>query len=62
MYWGTSRWSPVEIFESYTNARQFNCPNSIVEQTEYHFYCRDKTELYLPEMFNQIGKLHLVFK
>ncbi|CAG0919983.1 unnamed protein product [Notodromas monacha] len=55
MYWGSSRWSPVEIFEAYTNARQFNCPVSIVEQTEYHFHCRDKTELYLPEMYNQIG-------
>ncbi|KAL9705174.1 hypothetical protein quinque_008692 [Culex quinquefasciatus] len=25
MYWGTARWSPVEIMEAYTNCRQFNC-------------------------------------
>ncbi|XP_018012713.1 voltage-gated potassium channel subunit beta-2 isoform X2 [Hyalella azteca] len=55
MYWGTARWSPVEIMEAWTNCRQFNCPTPIVEQSEYHMFCRGKTELYLPEMFNKIG-------
>lgn len=55
MYWGTSRWTPVEIMESYTNCRQFNCITPIVEQAEYHMFCRDKAELYLPEMYNKIG-------
>lgn len=55
MYWGTARWSQVEIMEAYTNCRQFNCITPIVEQSEYHMFCRDKCELYLPEMYNKIG-------
>lgn len=55
MYWGTARWSPVEIMEAYTNCRQFNCVTPIVEQTEYHMFCREKTELYMPELYNKIG-------
>ncbi|CAL4071917.1 unnamed protein product, partial [Meganyctiphanes norvegica] len=55
MYWGTSRWSPVEIMEAWSNCRQFNCITPIVEQSEYHLFCRGKTELYLPEMYNKIG-------
>lgn len=55
MYWGTARWSPVEIMEAYTNCRQFNCVTPIVEQAEYHLFCREKTELYMPELYNKIG-------
>lgn len=55
MYWGTARWSPVEIMEAYTNCRTFNCIPPIVEQAEYHMFCREKAELYLPEMHNKIG-------
>lgn len=55
MYWGTARWSHVEIMEAYSNCRQFNCIAPIVEQSEYHMFCREKCELYLPEMYNKIG-------
>ncbi|KAB7496678.1 Voltage-gated potassium channel subunit beta-2 [Armadillidium nasatum] len=55
MYWGTSKWSAVEIMEAWTNCRQFNCITPIVEQSEYHMFCRGKTELFLPEMYNKIG-------
>lgn len=55
MYWGTARWSPVEIMEAYSNSRQFNCITPIVEQAEYHMFCREKTELYIPELYNKIG-------
>lgn len=41
--------------EAYSNCRQFNCVPPIVEQSEYHMFCREKCELYLPEMFNKIG-------
>lgn len=41
--------------EAYTNCRQFNCITPIVEQAEYHMFCREKCELYLPEMYNKIG-------
>lgn len=40
MYWGSSRWSAVEIMEAYSNCRQFNCITPIVEQTEYHMFNR----------------------
>ncbi|GLH11388.1 Voltage-gated potassium channel subunit beta-2 [Gryllus bimaculatus] len=55
MYWGTARWSPVEVMEAYTNCRQFNCVTPICEQAEYHMFCREKTELYMPELYNKIG-------
>ena len=61
MYWGTAKWTPAEIFEAYTNCRQFNCMLPIVEQTEYHMFCREKTELYMPETFNKIGQSADVF-
>lgn len=41
--------------EAYSNCRQFNCITPIVEQAEYHMFCRDKCELYLPELYNKIG-------
>ncbi|KFB44943.1 hypothetical protein ZHAS_00012854 [Anopheles sinensis] len=47
--------SGSQIMEAYTNCRQFNCVTPIVEQSEYHMFCREKAELYLPEMYNKIG-------
>lgn len=55
MYWGTAKWSPVEIMEAYSNCRQFNCITPIIEQAEYHMFCREKTELYMAELYNKIG-------
>ncbi|CAB3225701.1 unnamed protein product [Arctia plantaginis] len=55
MYWGTARWTPSEIMDAYTNCRQFNCITPIVEQTEYHMFCREKPELYMPELYHKIG-------
>ncbi|CRL04398.1 CLUMA_CG017484, isoform A [Clunio marinus] len=55
LYWGTAKWSHVEIMEAYSNCRQFNCVTPIVEQAEYHMFCREKAELYLPELYNKIG-------
>ncbi|XP_022832822.1 voltage-gated potassium channel subunit beta-1 [Spodoptera litura] len=55
MYWGTARWTPAEIMDAYSNCRQFNCITPIVEQTEYHMFCREKPELYMPELYHKIG-------
>lgn len=55
MYWGTCRWSSVEITEAYTVARQCHLVPPIVEQTEYHMFQRDKVELQLPELYHKIG-------
>nr|KAG5702509.1 hypothetical protein BaRGS_015141 [Batillaria attramentaria] len=55
MYWGTSRWSPMEIMEAYSVARQFNLIPPSAEQAEYHLFQREKVEIQMPEMFNKIG-------
>ncbi|CAF4918674.1 unnamed protein product [Pieris macdunnoughi] len=55
MYWGTARWTPTEIMDAYSKCRIFNCCPPVVEQTEYHMFCREKTELYMPEVYHKIG-------
>ncbi|XP_051961041.1 voltage-gated potassium channel subunit beta-1-like isoform X4 [Xyrauchen texanus] len=55
MYWGTSRWSSMEIMEAYSVARQFNLIQPICEQAEYHMFQREKVEVQLPELFHKIG-------
>ncbi|XP_041377451.1 voltage-gated potassium channel subunit beta-2-like isoform X4 [Gigantopelta aegis] len=55
LYWGTSRWSPMEIMEAYSVARQFNLIPPVAEQAEYHFYQREKVEIQLPELYHKIG-------
>ncbi|XP_064460980.1 voltage-gated potassium channel subunit beta-2-like isoform X2 [Ornithodoros turicata] len=55
MYWGTSRWTTIEIMEAYTVARQCHLIPPIVEQTEYHMFQREKVEVQLPELNHKIG-------
>ncbi|XP_066526804.1 voltage-gated potassium channel subunit beta-2-like [Hoplias malabaricus] len=55
MYWGTSRWSAMEIMEAYSVARQFNLIPPLCEQAEYHYFQREKVEVQLPELFHKIG-------
>uniref|UniRef100_A0A672ZU58 Voltage-gated potassium channel subunit beta-1 n=1 Tax=Sphaeramia orbicularis TaxID=375764 RepID=A0A672ZU58_9TELE len=55
MYWGTSRWSAIEIMEAYSVARQFNQIPPICEQAEYHMFQREKVEVQLSELFHKIG-------
>uniref|UniRef100_A0A8C6PTG5 Voltage-gated potassium channel subunit beta-1 n=1 Tax=Nothobranchius furzeri TaxID=105023 RepID=A0A8C6PTG5_NOTFU len=55
MYWGTSRWSAMEIMEAYSVARQFNLIPPVCEQAEYHFFQREKVETQLPEIYHKIG-------
>uniref|UniRef100_A0A3P9JEU4 Voltage-gated potassium channel subunit beta-2-like n=1 Tax=Oryzias latipes TaxID=8090 RepID=A0A3P9JEU4_ORYLA len=55
MYWGTSRWTSVEIMEAYSVARQFNQIPPVCEQAEYHMFQREKVEVQLPELFHKIG-------
>lgn len=55
MYWGTSRWSPTEIMEAYSVARQFNLIPAVAEQAEYHLFQRDKVEIAMPELYHKIG-------
>uniref|UniRef100_A0A3B3SN60 Voltage-gated potassium channel subunit beta-2 n=1 Tax=Paramormyrops kingsleyae TaxID=1676925 RepID=A0A3B3SN60_9TELE len=57
MYWGTSRWSSMEIMEAYSVARQFNLIPPICEQAEYHMFQREKVEVQLPELFHKIGEV-----
>ncbi|XP_031732248.1 voltage-gated potassium channel subunit beta-2-like [Anarrhichthys ocellatus] len=55
LYWGTSRWTAMEIMEAYSVARQFNQIPPICEQAEYHMFQREKVEVQLPELFHKIG-------
>ncbi|XP_014785454.1 voltage-gated potassium channel subunit beta-2 isoform X2 [Octopus bimaculoides] len=55
MYWGTSRWTPTEIMESYAVARQFNLIPPTAEQAEYNMFHRDKVELHMHEIYTKIG-------
>uniref|UniRef100_A0A8C7WR37 Voltage-gated potassium channel subunit beta-1 n=1 Tax=Oryzias sinensis TaxID=183150 RepID=A0A8C7WR37_9TELE len=55
MYWGTSRWSAMEIMEAYSVARQFNLIPPVCEQAEYNFFQREKVETQLPELYHKIG-------
>uniref|UniRef100_A0A665W102 Voltage-gated potassium channel subunit beta-1 n=1 Tax=Echeneis naucrates TaxID=173247 RepID=A0A665W102_ECHNA len=55
MYWGTSRWTAMEIMEAYSVARQFNLIPPICEQAEYHLFQREKVEVQLPELYHKIG-------
>ncbi|MBZ3887993.1 Voltage-gated potassium channel subunit beta-1 [Sciurus carolinensis] len=57
MYWGTSRWSAMEIMEAYSVARQFNMIPPVCEQAEYHLFQREKVEVQLPELYHKIGFL-----
>merc|ERR1719195_848504 len=55
MYWGTAKWTPVEIFETYSMARTLHCIAPLCEYAEYHPFLREKVELYMAELYNKIG-------
>jgi len=55
MYWGTARWTPFEIFEAYAASKEFRLIGSTVELSEYHWFHREKVELYMAELYNKIG-------
>ena len=59
MYWGTSRWSPFELFESYSKAKEYCAVAPSVEVGEYHWFHREKVELYMAELYNKIGNYHI---
>jgi len=55
LYWGTAKWSPVEIFETFSMARTLNCIAPLAEYAEYHPFHREKVELYMAELYNKVG-------
>jgi len=55
MYWGTARWTPFEIFESYSASKEYRLIGPTVELSEYHWFHREKVELYMAELYNKIG-------
>merc|ERR550519_765392 len=55
LYWGTAKWSPVEIFETFSMARSHHCIAPLAEYAEYHPFHREKVELYMAELFNKVG-------
>ena len=61
MYWGTSRWSPFELFEAYAKAKEYGSIPPIAEVGEYHWFHREKVELYMAELYNKIGAIDLTY-
>jgi len=55
LYWGTAKWSPVEIFETFSMARSHHCIAPLAEYAEYHPFHREKVELYMAELYNKVG-------
>merc|ERR1719300_2229009 len=55
LYWGTAKWSPVEIFETFSIARSHHCIAPLAEYAEYHPFHREKVELYMAELYNKVG-------
>ena len=55
MWWGTSRWSTIELFELHNCAKEFKLVGPICESAEYHWFHREKVEVYMAEMYNKIG-------
>lgn len=55
LYWGTAKWTPVEIFETFSMARTLSCIAPLAEYAEYHPFHREKVELYMAELYNKIG-------
>jgi len=55
LYWGTAKWSPVEIFEAFSLSRSLGCVPPLCEYAEYHPFHREKVELYMAELYNKVG-------
>ena len=56
MYWGTARWGPVEIYECFTKGRELGLIGPICELGEYHWFHREKVEVYMAELYNKVGE------
>jgi hypothetical protein len=50
----------VNVKEAYSVARQFNLIPPTGEQSEYHFFQREKVEVLLPDVFHKIGQYEFV--
>eukprot|EP00094_Tigriopus_californicus_P006132 TCALIF_05905-PA protein Name:"Similar to kcnab3 Voltage-gated potassium channel subunit beta-3 (Xenopus laevis)" AED:0.12 eAED:0.12 QI:0/0.85/0.75/0.87/1/1/8/134/398 len=55
MYWGTARWSQGEIYEAIMVAKTMGLICPITEMSEYHWFHREKVELYMAELYNKTG-------
>jgi hypothetical protein len=60
MYWGTTRWNHVEVMEAFSSAKQLNLTPPITEMAEYHWFHREKVEVYMGELYNKIGEYSTV--
>ena len=50
-----ARWSPFELFEAYSKAKEYRFIGPTCEIAEYHWFHREKVELYMAELYNKIG-------
>ena len=54
-YWGTSEWSPNQVMEAHSIARQLNLIPPSMEQLEYNMFRRDKVERDFVPLYQAIG-------
>ena len=55
LYWGTSEWSAQQIMEAYSTARQYNLTLPTMEQPQYNMFHRERFEVELARLYNNIG-------
>lgn len=54
-YWGTSEWSAQQLMEAYAVARQYNLIPPTMEQPQYNMFHRDRVEVELIRLYEQMG-------
>jgi voltage-dependent potassium channel beta subunit len=61
LYWGTSEWPAGKIMEAYGVARQFDLVPPTMEQPQYNMFRRDRVEVELAPLYDEIGLGTTVF-
>jgi voltage-dependent potassium channel beta subunit len=55
LYWGTSEWSAAQIKEAYEFAEREHLHRPVMEQPQYHLFCRSRVEKEYKRLYDQTG-------
>jgi len=55
LYWGTSEWSAQQIMEAHMVARQHHLVGPVMEQPQYHLFCRERVEGEYARLYDTVG-------
>ena len=55
LYWGTSEWSAGEIRAAWEIAERHHLHKPVMEQPQYHLFCRKKVEKEYARLYDEIG-------